>query len=637
MSVEALDAETRTAWDFLGPVRRFPLPVLCALALTALNWTRFDIFTVRFYPAGADWIPIRAASYHLSPFLIAAFFLTFALVLYGEAKSRKTVSSIGAVIGVLLLAVLYSAWTGLRLLALPPNTSIPVDYPASSFSLNLLSLTFISRWFLLGGLALLPVLGPFTSWRAEPGAFWQFAHKLGVAFLAALTGAGLAFAGFAAIVETAKLLFGLTFPQTIYAKAGDLAIYFASPMIWLALTPGNFDELPKTGTAKEFTSRAVALLVKYILIPVASVLSLMLVAYIALVLAEGRFETARLGFRSLVYGSGVILTALLAYPEREDSRLVRVFWRVWPWLLVAPSLLFFPALWVRIGEYGWTPFRYLAFIAGIWMASAAILATRFRSGLRFIPGILALLLILAAFGPWGVSQVTGRSQAGRLEALLTERGVLAAGRWREGSPAPKWTGTEQQQIQTALFDLATAGQLDRLKPWFQGLADDPFAAPGISLTKLQSRLGAGYGLGTVYSSSTTPRETVRFFSPSRQSILKIPSGGYVIGLINWWVGQRTAESIPTPAGPLDIKRSGAVIEIRLKGKQAKFDLKAFLADVKRTHEASLGTNFGEDTARLLSGDGDLDAKLAIVTAEGNPERDEGGYTWTGYILLPAEP
>jgi hypothetical protein len=57
--------------------------------------------------------------------------------------------------------------------------------------------------------------------------------------------------------------------------------------------------------------------------------------------------------------------------------------------------------------------------------------------------------------------------------------------------------------------------------------------------------------------------------------------------------------------------------------------------VKRTHEASLGTNFGEDTAWLLSGDGGLDAKLAIMTAEGTPGR--GGYTSTGYILVPSEP
>src|SRR5262249_25553626 len=147
---------------------------------------------------------------------------------------------------------------------------------------------------------------------------------------------------------------------------------------------------------------------------------------------------------------------------------------------------------------------------------------------------------LAAFGPWGVSQVTGRSQAGRLEALLTKQGVLTAGRWREGSPAPSWTWSEQQQIRTALFDLAIAGQLDRLRPWFQGLACDPFAPPGISLTRLQARLGTGY------DAPAPPRKTVSFSSPSPYAILKIPSGAHVAGPINQWALQyNTVVSIAT--------------------------------------------------------------------------------------------
>jgi Domain of unknown function (DUF4153) len=631
MSVEALDAEKGSTWDFLEPVSRFPLPAVCALALTALNWTRFDIFAGTRYPAGAGWTAMQAAAYHLSPFLIAAFFLTFALALYGEAKGRKGASLIAALAGVLLLAAMYSAWTGLQMLALPSNALTHVEDSASQLSPGLLSLAPVSRWFILGGLIFLPLLGPYASWRAEPGAFWQFAHKLAVAFLAALAGAGLAIGGFVAIIRTAELLFGLTPPWALYAKAWDITIYFSIPMIGLALTPNTFDELPKTGAAKEFTSRAVALLVKYILIPVASVLSLMLAAYIALVLIEGRFETARLGLRSLVYGSGVILTALLAYPERKDSRLVRAFWRVWPWLLVAPGVLFFPALWLRISEYGWTPFRYLAFLGGVWMALTAILAARFRSGLRFIPALLALLLILAALGPWGVSQVTGRSQAGRLEALLTERGVLTAGRWREGSPVPKWSGAEQQQIRTALFDLAIAGQLDRLKPWFQGLSDDPFAAPGISVTKLQARLGAGY------DATAWQRETINFASNS--PVLKVPSAAYVIGPFHRWdLGPNRTNAVSTPLGRLNVKASGSTLEISLnKDRQVKFNIKDFLAGVRQEIKGwASETTLTEDAARLLSGEGDPGVKLAILTANGNLERDEN-YGWTVYVLLQAEP
>jgi hypothetical protein len=634
MTVESLNDRSSAAWDFLEPVRRFPLPVLCALALTALNWSRFDSFQGTPYRGALN--PMHAAAHHLSPFLIAAFFLSFALALYGEAKGRKVAGLLAAVAGVLLLAVLYSAWTGIQMLGwLSASNATGAEDEASLLSRNLLSLTAASRWFLLGGLALLPVLGPYAGWRAEPGAFWQFAHKLGVAFLAAAAGAGLAFGGFAAIIETAKLLFGLTFPPLLYSKATSIAICFCIPIIWLTLTPDNFGELPKTGAEKEFTSRAVALLVKYILIPVASALSLMLAAYIVLVLIEGRFETAKLGYRSLVYGCGIIITALLSYPEREDSWIVRAFWRIWPWLLVAPSVLFFAAFWVRTGEYGWTAPRYLACLGGIWMALTAILAVRFRSDLRFIPGLVSLLLILAAFGPWGVSQVTGRSQSARLEAFLTERGVLSSGKWREGNPAPTWTWKERQQVQAALLELSNTGQLGRLKPWFQGAADDPFVVPANSLTNLQVRLGVNFAVADRRSP-----ETVNFVTSSPM-ILKIASAAHLAGPIHLWdvPPPNRQKTVTTPLGSLDLKASGTMLEIRLNSdKLAKFDLKDFLAGVRQTlkDQGASGTVLKENTPRLISGEGDPAIKLAIAALNGSLESGEI-YSWTVYVLLPAEP
>jgi hypothetical protein len=226
-----------------------------------------------------------------------------------------------------------------------------------------------------------------------------------------------------------------------------------------------------------------------------------------------------------------------------------------------------------------------------------------------------------------VSEVTGRSQAVRLEALLTGRGVLTAGKWREGNPAPKWTAAEQEQIRTSLSDLAIAGQLGRLKPWFQGLADDPFAQPRISLTKLQTRLEAGYG------TPGRPYQNI-YFSTSLPMVLKTPHQAYVIGPLTQW-----AKPISTPLGPLDFKASGAMLEIRLNNeKQAKFNLKDFLAGVQQTlnGQASKGWQLKEDAPRLLSGEGDPSIKLAVTSAGGDLERDKN-YGWTVYVLLQAEP
>src|SRR5262249_5137338 len=131
-----------------------------------------------------------------------------------------------------------------------------------------------------------------------------------------------------------------------------------------------------------------------------------------------------------------------------------------------------------------------------------------------------------------------------------------------------------------------------------------------------------------------------------QAILKIPSGGYVIGPINSWAVEHNGKTwIPTPPGQLEVSTKGAVLEVRLNNdKQAKFDLKAFLGEAKRTLTAQNASKFAsspgltlrEDAARLLSGDGDPGIKLAIAAASGDLESDKH-YSWTVYVLLPAEP
>jgi hypothetical protein len=98
-------------------------------------------------------------------------------------------------------------------------------------------------------------------------------------------------------------------------------------------------------------------------------------------------------------------------------------------------------------------------------------------------------------------------------------------------------------------------------------------------------------------------------------------------------------SISTPLGPLEARTRGAVLEISLnKERQAKFSMKDFLAGVEQAlkGQASSGPALKEDTARLLSGDGDPGIKLAVVTAGGNLEKDQD-YHWSVYVVLAAEP
>ena len=146
-------------------------------------------------------------------------------------------------------------------------------------------------------------------------AFWLFNHRLWLAAGLGLIGAVLFGGGLSIILETLNFLFGLELPQKWHERIWTIALGFLAPVSWLALAPQNFTDRI-SGEETEFTTRAVATIVKFVLVPLL-----------------------------LVY------TAIWA--------LILAIWRMW--------------------------------------------RRENRFDLRVIPGLLAILLLAASFGPWGNS------------------------------------------------------------------------------------------------------------------------------------------------------------------------------------------------------------------------------------------
>jgi hypothetical protein len=382
--------------QMLEPVQRFPLPLLCAGLATAVTWN-----------GPAALIDSRDGEVALTLYLAGAFLWSWAAALWGESQGSRLKGLVAAMAGMAALGVILRLDKTIALWLSGVSTGERIGGP--------------STLFLFGALMLAPSLAPFLSRSAAQSAFWQYNHKWLVGLLAGWVGSLLAVAGVMAILATAALVFEITVSTWLHQQVWLLSYTLVTPWVWLSLSPKDFDEEVKTGDAQEFTSRAVGLLVVTILVPVTLALSALLVAYVARVVADGSWLKARLGLTSAAYGASVIVVGLLAYPQREVSPLVRLFWRLRPFLLIAPTLLLFPALWVRVAEYGWTPARYFALLSGLWMAGAMAIAlfARRRGGeeeLRVIPGLAALLLATAAFGPWGVDAVAPRGRYGRTES-----------------------------------------------------------------------------------------------------------------------------------------------------------------------------------------------------------------------------
>ena len=613
--------------EMLEPVRRFPLPALFAVLATLVNW---DVIN--------GWGGTDGGRIALSVYLDAAFLWSWAAALWAETRGERGSGLLVGMAGALLLALVLRV--DLALIQLLSNTSSD----RAPFT--------VSHFFLLGALALAPSLAPFLFRRISQSAFWQYNHTWLVGLLAAWVGSLLAVAGIAAILATAALVFEKIVPSWIYERVWLLSTTLILPWIWLLLSPRNFREEAKTGAAQEFTSRAIGLLVIYILVPVMLVLSALLVAYVVKVIAEGSTLTARLGLTSAVYGTGVIVVGLLAYPQRADTPLVRLFWRIRPFLLIAPTVLLFPALWVRVAEYGWTPERYFALIVGLWMVGVLLIGlagSRSREeDMRLVPGLAALLLAVTAFGPWGVGDVSARSQYARLEALLTAKGLLVDGRWRvmpgpipwvrgnrgrhdETGPIVLVGDNDREIAQSALNVLSLTGRLGWLQPWFESQPDDPFtkqAANTQPLTAIERKMGFD-----AYLFGAKPLLSTRIvFGRSGAARIALPGmSGLLVGPFGLSTLQ-TQQTEVTPMGQLRLALRDKQLFLELGPTPiGRFDLAPLLEQQ---------TNAGQTAGMALmldAADGSSQAKLALTYLTVTTSGSRTEIYLTVYVLLPSPP
>ena len=486
------EARRRWSWrswlpDMSAAVSRFPLAVLLAGFLTI-------------YKLWAD-SPNEAEEKVLGT-LAASFLWVVAVDLFVESQGRtQRARGVAWVAGIAVIALLFhfrwEAWL------FPP-------------------LLFGALLFAVGLAAQLR--------RGERNAaFWLFNHRLWLAAALGLIGAVMFGGGLSIILETLNFLFGLELPEKWHERIWTVALGFLAPVSWLALAPQNFTD-KISGEETEFTTRAVATIVKFVLVPLLLVYTAILYAYALKIGLAGTLPKGTLGSLVVGYLLAGAATLLLAYPIRDSGgALVRLFWRNWVWLSVLPVLLLFLAVYTRIAAYGLTEPRYAVVLIGIWALILAVwrMVRRGESfDLRVIPGLLAHLLLAASFGPWGIVGASVRSQTAELAGILREKGMLADGKFvrpAKGSDSP--LGTSAARVRQIEYYLNTRHALRSLAPWFEGEQQNPFAegkSPETTVRELFEAMSLPPDLSRSAGSNFT------YYADAPEAI-SLASSGQVIG------------------------------------------------------------------------------------------------------------
>lgn len=449
---------------------RFPLPLLCAVLWTAfmIDGPTSILYTRGFHTQAVLYLPV-------------ALFATLAVKLAAESRGWRFWIWLPASALVLGLVALHP-WVAL-------GGSVSFATP--------------QWWLLMPAVLLAAIAAPFLRPGVDDRAAWGFVAtavwRAGLALCVALV-AALGLWGLQTGVET--LFWEPEWPVTRFISSLIWSGSFGTGAAWMALAgiPREFDAAPEGDPPRE-----ARWLVAGLLVPLG-------VAYLALIYAFAGWTLIRLelpqgkvGWLIAGFAAFGVAIWMAAWPWRETgNRLAALWWRLFPPLLLVPVVMLAVAVGVRVEEYGLTEARYGLILLAVWLGGLAAYGSISRPP-RLIgaPASLAVLLLLACFGPWGAGPVAIHSQLAELKHLIATRDTLPGS--AELAKSPDRLDQVTDRIRDVARYLSNDRRVPAYKAWLaqhdlvEGKADNDLLAMLTREIEGKSALEKHFYLNTRYT------------------------------------------------------------------------------------------------------------------------------------------
>jgi len=319
------------------------------------------------------------------------------------AQSKSIIIKVG---GVIIIGLLYFTLPNSEETA---NTSLPyIRYVIYNLSLHLL-VSF----------------APYIKGR-EFNGFWQYNRILFTRFILSLVYSGFLYTGIALAMGAMQLLFDVKIQGETY---GELFIFiggFFNTWFFISGMPDDFDELEKI----EHYPFGLKVFSQYILLPLLLLYLVILYMYGAKIIALWDWPKGVVSWLIVAVSVLGIFTFLLIHPygQKDENSWIKKFTKVFYFIVVPLVILLFLAISIRLSDYGITINRYIILLLGVWLTLVSGYFIIGKNNIKFIPISLCIMMLLMSFGPWSMFSVSERSQANRLEQILTQHNILKAGK-----------------------------------------------------------------------------------------------------------------------------------------------------------------------------------------------------------------
>jgi len=287
----------------------------------------------------------------------------------------------------------------------------PVDNFADQLRIALMAFAF----------HLFVAFSPFMD-KGQINGFWQFNKVLFLRFLTAALYSIVLYGGLAIALVAVDGLFNVAINWKTYMSVFAIIAAGFSPVFFLAGIPTNFEQLE----AESSYPKGLKIFTQFVLIPLMTIYLAILLFYEIKIMVSWSLPKGLVS--SLIIGYAVfgILSLLLIYPmkEQQGNSWIKLFSRFFYSMLIPLIILLLLAVWKRVEPYGITESRYILILIALWLTciTAYFLFSK-RQNIKIIPISLAILTILAVYGPQSASAVSKYSQIARLKKILYSKKV----------------------------------------------------------------------------------------------------------------------------------------------------------------------------------------------------------------------
>ena len=234
---------------------------------------------------------------------------------------------------------------------------------------------------------------------------------------------------------------------------------------WLVFAPLNFFHgLPHakdTFTVEHFNKVIKAMLL-YILLPVITAYTLVLYIYFAKIIITQVWPKGIVSYLVVSYAAVGTLAIFLTAPFKNAVKWVKIFSAYFIKLIFPLLVMMFIAIFIRIGEFGFTENRYFIVVIGIWSVFAMLFLNFYKGkNSTILPISLAIIAFLTVIGPWNAFQTSINSQNQRFYEIAAKYDMIENGKVVENTKTV--AENDQKEINAIIHYFDSAHQLTDLK------------------------------------------------------------------------------------------------------------------------------------------------------------------------------